>query len=79
MTGKTGAGLKAVLKHLGKQRFITAEGGQAVADVAGGRMPISRFSSPEEPPLSATVTIAVMLCVYSLSPRKSVARPCPRR
>ena len=43
----------------------------------GGSTPSSRWSRPELPPSSATVTMAVMLPVYSLSPRSSVERPVP--
>ena len=37
-----------------------------------GAMPSSSRSLPEEPPSSATVTIAVRLLVACLSPRNSV-------
>ncbi|MNS67464.1 hypothetical protein D3C72_1007180 [compost metagenome] len=43
----------------------------------GGKTPNSSRSRPEEPPSSATVTIAVMLSEYSLSPRRSVESPVP--
>ena len=42
-----------------------------------GGMPSSSRSTPDEPPSSATVTIAVRLLVCSLSPRSSVDRPVP--
>jgi hypothetical protein len=41
----------------------------------GGSTPISRRSRPDEPPSSATVTIAVRLLVCSFSPRSRVERP----
>ena len=40
-------------------------------------MPSSSRSRPELPPSSATVTIAVMFTVYSLTPRRSDDRPVP--
>ena len=43
----------------------------------GAITPRSRRSRPEEPPSSATVTIAVMLSLYSLSPRSSTESPVP--
>ena len=42
-----------------------------------GGMPSSVRNTPDEPPSSATVTIAVRLLVCSLSPRRSVDRPVP--
>src|SRR2546430_5254263 len=44
----------------------------------GGRMRYSARSRPELPPSSATVTIAVRLPVYFLSPRSRVESPVPR-
>ena len=43
----------------------------------GGITPMSRRSRPEEPPSSATVTIAEMLSEYSLSPRSRIESPVP--
>ena len=43
----------------------------------GGRMPRLSRRRPEEPPSSATVTIAVILRVCSLRPRSSEAMPWP--
>ena len=42
-----------------------------------GGMPSSSRSAPDEPPSSATVTIAVRLPVCSLRPRRRVDRPVP--
>ena len=42
-----------------------------------GGIPSSSRSAPDDPPSSATVTIAVMLLVCSLRPRSSVERPVP--
>ena len=42
-----------------------------------GGIPSSVRSTPDEPPSSATVTIAVRLLVCSLRPRSSVDRPVP--
>ena len=42
-----------------------------------GGMPSSSRSLPDEPPSSATVTMAVMLLVTSFRPRSSVDRPVP--
>ena len=42
-----------------------------------GGIPSSVRRTPDEPPSSATVTIAVRLLVCSLSPRRSVDRPVP--
>ena len=43
----------------------------------GGITPSSRRSRPDDPPSSATVTIAVRLSVYSFSPRSSTESPVP--
>lgn len=40
-------------------------------------MPISWVSRPDEPPSSVTVTMAVMLELYCLSPRSRVESPVP--
>ena len=40
-------------------------------------MPSSSRSAPDEPPSSATVTIAVRLAVCSFRPRRSAERPVP--
>ena len=42
-----------------------------------GGIPSSSRRTPDEPPSSATVTIAVRLLVCSLRPRRSVDRPVP--
>ncbi len=42
-----------------------------------GGTPNSSRSLPDEPPSSATVTMAVMLLLTSLRPRRSVERPVP--
>src|SRR4029079_10164632 len=42
-----------------------------------GGIPSSSRSAPDEPPSSATVTIAVRLLVCSFRPRSSVDRPVP--
>src|SRR3972149_7005305 len=42
-----------------------------------GGIPSSSRSAPDEPPSSATVTIAVMLLVCSFIPRNSAERPVP--
>ena len=43
----------------------------------GGGMPMSRRSTPEPPPSSATVTTAVRFLVYFFSPRSMVDSPVP--
>ena len=57
--------------------FVTSGSASASAAMQartspGGRTPSSRRRTPEEPPSSATVTMAVRLPVYSLRPRRSV-------
>ena len=42
-----------------------------------GAMPSSVRSLPDDPPSSATVTMAVMLLLCSLRPRSSVESPVP--
>ncbi len=43
----------------------------------GGGIPMSRRSTPEPPPSSATVTTAVRFLVYFFSPRSMVDSPVP--
>ena len=43
----------------------------------GGSIPRSALSFPEPPPSSPTVTIAVILLVYNLSPLNIVDKPVP--
>ena len=43
----------------------------------GGNTPISRRNRPEEPPSSATVTIAVILALYVFNPLNKVDNPVP--
>src|SRR5689334_2144313 len=49
----------------------------AIRRSPGGRTPKSRRSRPLEPPLSATVTIAVRLSVTCRNAASEAARPCP--
>ena len=59
------------------ERLGVGEGDDAVADVADRRDAELSRSLPDEPPSSATVTIAVRLLVCSFRPRRSVDRPVP--
>ena len=43
----------------------------------GGKTPISSRSLPEEPPSSATVTIAVIFALYCFKPLNKVDNPVP--
>ncbi len=52
---------EAVLEQLAEHGFVVGERRQAVADVAGRQHAQLARSLPEEPPSSATVTMAVML------------------
>ena len=68
---------ESVLEQLAHQRLGVGQGDDAVADVADRRDAELVRSTPDEPPSSATVTIAVRLLVCSLRPRSSVDRPVP--
>ena len=43
----------------------------------GGKTPISRRNRPDDPPSSATVTIAVIFVLYCFKPRSNVDSPVP--
>ena len=77
-TGPVAVAREPVLEQLAHERLGVGERGDAVADVADGRdAELARAARPDEPPSSATVTIAVRLLVCSLSPRSSVDSPVP--